>query len=209
MSKPPFNHFVWIGPLTQTLSNSLYKFSIFGKEHLPSSGGYIVACNHVSYLDWMFLMAAVAPRPLRFMIDENFTNAPVFKQIIGFSQPIPVCVDTVKPRMIRNSMNRVVECLQAGDCVGMFPEGGLTRTGELRKFRLGVELLARQAGVPVVPAALTGLWGSSLSWSGGKIVFKLPPGVRVPVQLTFGEPLAAEVVRASLLHERVQTLLKK
>ncbi len=200
------NHFKWISPLTRSVASSLYDFRVEGQRHIPQSGGFIVASNHVTYLDWVFIMAAFAPKPVRFLIDENFTNAPGFKQIIGFSDPIPVCVDSVKPKMIKDSMARVVSALQAGDAVGMFPEGGLTRTGELRKFRSGVELLAKQAQVPVVPIALTGLWGSILSWSDGKVLTKMPKGFRLPVVLRIGEAISHQDLTTEILRSRIAAL---
>lgn len=179
-----------------------------GKAHLPSGGPYVVCSNHVSYLDWLFLMAACCPRQLRFLIDENFTNFPLFSPFINLTDPIPVSVDTVKPKMIRDSLRSVQSALADGDIVGVFPEGGLTRNGQLRPFRRGLEWVITQAQVPVVPCGLVGLWGSPWSWSGGRVLFKNPFPLRRCVEVRFGEPIPPEQFSLNLLRERILRLVE-
>ena len=190
----------------QVLSHGFYDFEAKGKEHLPTSGGFVITCNHVSYLDWMFIMAALAPRPVRFLIDESFTNARGMGDIINLSNAIPVSVDNVKPKAIVASLKKVSDALNAGQIVGMFPEGGLTRNGEVQELRAGLKIILRQAPVPVVPACLSGLWGSMWSWSDGKVVFKAPKKLRTKVVLNFGAPLAAVDATPERLHAEIKKL---
>jgi len=200
-------HDIWIGPLAKAISEGLYSFTVEGREHLQISGGFIVACNHVSFLDWLFLMAGLKPRPLRFLIDETFTNMPVVGAFVRTSKAIPICVNSVKPRAMLKSMDRVVEALKAGEAVGLFPEGALTRDGEVQKFRSGIEILVERAQVPVVPAALTGIWGSIWSWKGGRLLWKKPLRLKTKVSLKFGPPLYPEELSSDLLRIRIKALL--
>jgi len=87
--------------------------------------------------------------------------------------------------------------LQAGEVVLIFPEGGISRTGVLMELQRGFELMARKAGVPVVPAAIDGLWGSLFSFSGNKYIWKSPRLMPTPVCVAFGEPIAPDQASAA------------
>ena len=193
--------------MATVLSNSFYKFETQGEEKIPSDGGFILACNHVSLLDWMFLMAALAPRPVRFLIDETYTNMKFVGGFIGFSKPIPICVDTVRPRAMKRSLDQVVQALERNEVVGLFPEGGLTRTGELQPFRTGIELIVRRANKPVVPAALTGLWGSSWSRKTQASFWKKPLPFRPHIKLLFGNPILPSEFSTDRLEGAIRELL--
>ena len=79
--------------------------------------------------------------------------------------------------------------LQQGELVGIFPEGGITRTGQIGEFRPGFLSILKGTNAPVVPVYLGGLWGSIFSYKGGKFFWKLPRRWRYPVSIRFGPPI--------------------
>ena len=177
----------------------LYRVRTLGAEHVPASGGVLLLANHLSYVDVVVLQLA-CPRPIRFVGFEGVARTSfLFRCIFRLSRTI-----SIAPRNALESTRRVVQALQAGEVVCLFPEGGISRTGELMELQRGFELMARKAGVPVVPAAVDGLWGSVFSFSGNRYIWKSPRLMPTPVCVAFGEPIPPEradvaAVRRALL----------
>ena len=96
--------------------------------------------------------------------------------------------------------------LAAGNIVCIFPEGGITRDGEIQRFRPGIEKIIRRRAVPVVPAALGHLWGSWFSRRKGGGIRKIPFRLFAPVPVLFGEPVPPDEVTAERLELLVRTL---
>ena len=104
--------------------------------------------------------------------------------------------------------------LREGDLLAIFPEGGITKDGQLQEFKGGIMKIverARAEGIeaPVIPMALTNLWGSYFSRieKGGAMVRPFRRGFYSRVGLRVGQPLKPQEVHPTLLRERVQTLL--
>lgn len=161
----------------------LYRTTVRGSEHLPASGGALLICNHISYADAVLLQYA-CPRPPRFMAHSNFETMP----FLGWAMREFKCI-FVSPTRAKEAIRKASEALDAGEVVCIFPEGGLTRTGELQPLRPGFELIARRSGTPVIPVVLHGLWGSIFSYAGGRYFWKWPRRLPYPVQVCFGPPL--------------------
>ena len=181
---------IWLGRL-------LYRVRSSGAERLPEGGALLVA-NHLSYVDAVVLQMA-CPRPIRFVGHEGLTRNWFFRLAFRLTGTIPVAPDNAL-----ETMRRVSRSLQAGELVLLFPEGAISRTGQLMKLERGYELMARKAGVPVVPVFHDGLWGSLFSFSGGCYLWKAPRVMRTPVFVAWGEPIPAEeagpaAVRRALL----------
>jgi acyl-[acyl-carrier-protein]-phospholipid O-acyltransferase/long-chain-fatty-acid--[acyl-carrier-protein] ligase len=94
------------------------------------------------------------------------------------------------------------EALHDGEIVCIFPEGNITRSGEMEEFRPGFLSILKDADTPLVPAYLDGLWGSIFSFERGKFFWKCPKRWRYPVTIRFGRPLrqpaGAEEVRQAV-----------
>jgi acyl-[acyl-carrier-protein]-phospholipid O-acyltransferase/long-chain-fatty-acid--[acyl-carrier-protein] ligase len=110
------------------------------------------------------------------------------------------------PRPLRfpASGAEILSALGRGELVCLFPEGAVSRTGQLMAIRADFEVLARAAGVPVVPTAIDGLWGSVFSASGARGAWSLPRILPTPVCVAFGDPIEpgaarSPAVRAALL----------
>src|SRR5690606_24457081 len=82
--------------------------------------------------------------------------------------------------------------LSEGHIVGMFPEGFVSRDGRLRRFQPGISKIVRTHQVPVIPVAVSGLWGSIFSYEGGRVIFKFPKSLRRHVKIVVGKPIAPE-----------------
>jgi len=163
----------------------VYKVQIEGLENFPREGGVIVAPNHLSYVD-VVLLYVVSPRPLRAMAWGGFTRYAFFRAIFRVFGTLPVT-----PERAKTAMKEAVEVLQQGGAVLIFPEGQISRTGELQPIAGGFSLLAKHSGAPVVPVHLAGVWGSIFSYERGKFFWKKPLHLPYPVTIRFGAPLQA------------------
>jgi 1-acyl-sn-glycerol-3-phosphate acyltransferase len=127
----------------------------------PKAPALLVA-NHVSFADAVVIMGA-SPRPIRFVMDYRIFRIPVLSFIFRHCGAIPIASAKEDPVMMEKAFAEVSTALQNGELVGIFPEGGITRDGEVQVFRAGISRILAANPVPVVPLALSGLWGSYFS----------------------------------------------
>jgi len=163
-----------------------YRIRLQGVPNIPASGGVLIVCNHISYLDPV-LIGTFSPRPVRFMSWEGFERVPVMRRVMRLMGTIPV--DDTKAK---DAVAKAAEALRRGEVVCIFPEGHVTRNGALLGIRRGFELIARRAGCPILPAWVDGKWGSILSLSEGRLFWKMPRGLRRDVGVAYGKPFPAE-----------------
>jgi 1-acyl-sn-glycerol-3-phosphate acyltransferase len=133
------------------------KFSDF--DNVPKTGAAIIIANHITYMDGMVLNAAI-DRPIRFVIDHDIYHVPAVKHFMDLNGAIPIEPNRAS---VKQALRKVSEAMKQGDLVVIFPEGSLTYTGNMIRFRFGVEWMAKRDNVPIVPVALKGLWGSIFS----------------------------------------------
>ncbi|RZI94063.1 MAG: glycerol acyltransferase, partial [Variovorax sp.] len=199
------------------LSRFVYRFRIRGDEHIPTEGAAILVCNHVSFIDAVLLMAA-SPRPIRFIMDHQIFKVPVLGWLFKLAKAIPIAPQKEDPAAYEAAFAQAVQVLREGDLLAIFPEGALTRDGELQPFRGGVMKIvdaARSEGIeaPVVPMALSNLWGSYFSRievRSGKNVAMAKPfrrGAFSSVGLNVGSPVPPAEVQPEALRQRVSALL--
>ncbi|QPN30099.1 MFS transporter [Diaphorobacter sp. JS3051] len=196
------------------LSRCIYRFKVRGDEHIPTEGAAILACNHVSFVDAVLLMAA-SPRPIYFIMDHRIFRIPVLGALFRLAKAIPVAPQKDDAATYEAAFERAAQVLKGGDLLAIFPEGGITRDGQLQAFKGGIMKIIERAqadGVqaPVVPMALTNLWGSFFSRieQGGAMVRPFRRGMFNRVGLNVGAPLPAAEVQPALLRERVAGLLQ-
>jgi acyl-[acyl-carrier-protein]-phospholipid O-acyltransferase/long-chain-fatty-acid--[acyl-carrier-protein] ligase len=170
-----------------------YKVKRMGTENVPE-GGALVLCNHLSYVDAVVLQIA-SPRPLRFVAFAGFAKSPVVRFLFRAAGVIPV-----NPNKPLKGIRLAWDALKAGELVCVFPEGAISRTGQLMELRRGFETIVRHANVPVVPAAIDGLWGSIYSFAGNRYLWKSPRLKPTPVCVVFGPPIPS--VQADVAHMR-------
>lgn len=179
------------------VAHGVYRFRVQGEPHLPPTGAAVLVCNHVSYVDAVLLMAA-SPRPIRFVMDAAIFKTPVLGWLFRLAKAIPVASQKDDARAYQAAMDAAVQVLVDGDVLCIFPEGAITRDGQLQPFRGGVIKIvaaAQALGVsaPVIPMALTQLWGSFFSRieRGGAMARPFRRGLFNSVGLVVGPPLAA------------------
>src|SRR5262245_18208256 len=160
-----------------------FDFQVSGLDHLPASGPFIVAANHANYLDGVVLGAAL-PRQIVFLVMPRVYRAtPLHPYIHDRIGSIPIELARPDPGAIR----RALRVLGGGGVVGIFPEGPFGCHGRLVRGHPGVGLVALRAGVPVVPAAITGTFQALVArrWY---IPRRVPLGVRFGRALRFSAP---------------------
>jgi len=183
--------------LFRPLVKTFYRVRALGLEHLPE-GGCLLLPNHITWVDAVVLQLA-CPRPIRYVIDQEFYHKPLLKPLLRIAGCIPI-----DSRKARSAIRGATEQIAAGEIVCLFPEGQLTRSGTLLRLRRGYELIAQHANAPVVPVWLDRLWGSIFSFQGGKFFTKWPKEIPYRISVAFGKPLepaAADIatVREELL----------
>ncbi|MGC3986445.1 MAG: MFS transporter [Pseudorhodoferax sp.] len=197
------------------LSHFVYRFRVRGDAHIPLAGPAVLVCNHVSFVDAILLMAA-SPRPIRFVMDHRIFRVPVLGWLFRLAKAIPIAPQKEDPAVYAAAMAAAAQVLREGDLLGIFPEGGITRDGALQPFRGGVARILAQAGVdgltvPVVPMALSNLWGSYFSRiePAGAMARPFRRGLWSRVGLAVGPALAAAAATPEALQARVAALLQE
>ncbi|MBS0170321.1 MAG: MFS transporter [Nitrospira sp.] len=172
------------------LTHTIYRLRIVGQSQVPVTGGALLVPNHISFIDG-FLLIASLDRPIRFVVDAQYVNHPLFKPFMKALRVIPISSEG-GPRVILRALRDAGHALDAGDLVCIFPEGQITRTGNLLPFRRGFERIVKGREVPVVPVHLDRVWGSIFSFVGGRFVTKWPERLPYPVTVSFGNPVSAD-----------------
>lgn len=156
-------------------------FTILGEENVPREGGAVLAVNHTGYFDFAYagLAAQKSGRLVRFMAKDGVFTHRVSGPLMRGMHHIPVDREAGSA-----SYAAAVRALREGEIVGVFPEATISRSFELKEFKLGAARMAAQAGVPIVPMVI---WGSQRVWSKG-----LPRRLgrtNVPILMSVGEPI--------------------
>ena len=185
----------------------VYRFKVRGDEHIPTRGAAILVCNHVSFIDPVLLMAA-SPRPIHFIMDHRVFAMPVLGWFFRLAKAIPIAPQREDPGTYELAFERARAVLADGELLCIFPEGAITRDGELGEFKGGVMKLLETNPVPVVPLALQNLWGSYFSRVDGAAMSKpFRRGLFSPVGLVAGDAVGPVGVTPVALRRRVAQLL--
>lgn len=172
-----------VNAVLSPLSRLIWRPTVLGVENVPSSGGVLLASNHLSFMDSV-VIPVVAPRKVVFLAKaEYFTGSGVKGRLsrAWFEGLGMVPVDREDTRAALNSLDLALEVLARGEAFGLYPEGTRSRDGRLYRGKVGVAQLALESGAPIVPVGLTGTEHLQ------------PVGSRLPrladVTVRFGEPL--------------------
>jgi len=156
------------------------KLDLRGTEHIPATGGAVLACTHVSYLDFIFcgLAALPAGRRTRFMAKQQVFANRIAGPLMRGMRHIPVDRSAGQA-----SYRAAVSALRAGEVVGVFPEATISQSFTVKPIKTGAVRMAAEAGVPVIPVTA---WGGQRLWTKGR-----PRNLtqrHVPVLIRAGEP---------------------
>jgi len=185
----------------------VYRLKVRGDEHLPTDGAAILVCNHVSFIDAVIL-GVCSPRPMVFLMDHRIFKTPGIGWFFRAVKAIPIAPQKEDPQAYEQAFDRAREVLRNGDLLCLFPEGAITKDGRMQPFKAGIMKILASDPVPVIPAALHNLWGSSFSRIDGAAMARpLRRGLFNRIGLVVGEPLSPEAVTPEALQVRVQALL--
>ncbi|MCD6079672.1 MAG: glycerol acyltransferase [Ramlibacter sp.] len=189
-------------------SRLVYRFKVTGDDNIPVQGAAVLVCNHVSFVDAVLLMAA-SPRPIYFVMDHRIFKVPVLGWLFRLAKAIPIAPRKEDPVAYEAAFDAAARVLREGDLLAIFPEGGITRDGTLQEFKGGIMKILERQPVPVIPMALTNLWGSFFSRveQGGAMVRPFRRGVFNRVGLNVGAPVPAAQVQPEVLRTHVAQLL--
>ncbi len=187
------------------LIHSVYRIKKQDLHHIPEEGPALVVCNHVSFVDPIILLA-LSPRPARFVMYYSFYELPIIKWVFKSLRSIPIATKRDRPEMLEQAMNSIAESLDDGHLVFIFPEGGITKNGEIAKFQPGMEKILKRNPVPVVPVALKGMWGTWFSRHRGRAMKGMPRRFMSKISVISGPPVPAEEADRIRMFDKVVAL---
>ncbi|HKX57414.1 MAG TPA: MFS transporter [Xanthomonadales bacterium] len=190
--------------LVWMLIHTIYRVRISGEENIPEEGAVIIAANHVSFVDPLILGGMIR-RPVRFVMHHSIFRIPLLNFIFRTGKAIPIAARDDNPAILEAAYRQINQVMRDKDVLGIFPEGAITRDGEIQPFKSGVCKITAEHGVPVVPIALCNLWGSLFSrrdnfWKRRPYKFWANIDVRV------GEPIPANELTVERLQRAVESL---
>ncbi|RLA77385.1 MAG: acyl-[ACP]--phospholipid O-acyltransferase [Epsilonproteobacteria bacterium] len=159
-----------------------FKLKVLNFENFPQAGGVLMLGNHISWVDWALVQMAV-PRRVRFVMDRSIYERWYLKRFLDFFAVIPV-----SPRAMKQAIIDVERLLREGEVVCIFPEGTISRNGQLGSFKRGFEKMVGDADGVILPFYLRGLWGDPLSRSSERLK-ELRRQRHNDVMIAFGKPL--------------------
>jgi 1-acyl-sn-glycerol-3-phosphate acyltransferase len=182
------------------------RFKFSGAEHIPAQGGAILAINHIGYFDFALAGTAALPakRYVRFMAKKEIFDNKIAGPLMRGMHHINVDRSNGSASFVA-----ALRALRSGEIVGIFPEGTISKSFEIKDMKSGAVRLAMGSSVPIIP---TIVWGSQRIWTKG--VKKDLRRKKYPIHVSFGEPLLFDKstdVEAgeALLRETLVKLLHK
>jgi len=192
--------------LSWLIVSVLYRIRVEGADNVPDEGPAVLVANHVSFMDPLIVNAATR-RPPRFVMYYKIFNIPVLRFIFRTAKAIPIAGRKEDEALMERAFAEVDATLADGGLVCIFPEGGITRDGDIGPFRPGIERILAARPVPVVPIALRGLWGSVFSRKDSALGrMRLPRRFRAHIEVAIGPPVPPEQATAAELEARVRAL---
>jgi acyl-[acyl-carrier-protein]-phospholipid O-acyltransferase/long-chain-fatty-acid--[acyl-carrier-protein] ligase len=157
-----------------------YRLDVQGLEHVDLSKGVLLLGNHVSFLDWAILQMAY-PGQIRFVMERSYYEVWYLKPFFAFFDAIPI-----SSRGSKRALEEVTKALKQGDSVAIFPEGHLSRNGQIGTFQKGYQLATRGVeNAVVIPFYIRGLWEDRFSHASAKVARNRTRMISV----TFGKPM--------------------
>ncbi len=131
------------------ITHTIYRLRVVGADNVPATGGALLVCNHVSYVDWLMLMASHR-RFIHFVIFAGYTRIPGLRHLLHWAGVIPID-GSAGPRAVIHALRTASDYLARGKLVCIFAEGRFTRTGFLLPFHRGFEQMVKRCAGPGHP----------------------------------------------------------
>ena len=187
------------------LVHSVYRVDKEGIENIPKEGPALLVCNHVAFVDPALLLGVI-PRPARFVMWYGFYELPVVGRLFKWLNSIPIGNRKQRPELVDEAFDEVAQALNNGELVVIFPEGGITRTGDIAKFQPGIDKIVQRTPVPVIPIAIRGMWGTWSSRKRGRALKGLPSSYMKRLTVVAGEAVPPEQASRVVMYDKVRAL---
>ncbi|NBP81494.1 MFS transporter, partial [bacterium] len=169
--------------LVRGLVHLRYRFRVEHDERVPQDGPLVVVANHISWLDG-FVVVLACPRPIRMVVFGPNIRGRFLRML---SDQWRFILFDPKPKSIGRALKTIQAGLADGDCIGIFCEGGISRTGQILPFKRGLDWIFGRIEAPITPLSIDGMWGSTLSFSEGTTLSRWPRCLsRRQLTLTYG-----------------------
>ena len=190
------------------LVRMMYRVKVTGIENIPRKGPALLACNHVTFVDWL-VIGGSCPRPTVFIMYYKFFQIPLLQTLMKQAKVIPICSAKENPEILQEAMVAIEEALNNDEVVCIFPEGTLTSDGQRSPFRQGICRIVEKTPVPVVPMSLSGLWGSIFSKQEGARWLRPISRFWRKIDLHIHPPIQPDKLRLDGLKEIIESKIHK
>lgn len=182
--------------LLQVSFCAYFNVRIFHRERVPKTGPVLLVCNHQSFLDPP-LCGVGLPRELDYIARDSLFRNPAFGWLIRSVNAFPIQRNAADLRAIRSIIDR----LQQGRVIVLFPEGTRTRDGRLQPIQSGIELIARKSGATTIPVIVDGAYEV---WPRQN-----PLPIPGPIRVLFGHPIPADEIKGMPRGAYVQEISRR
>lgn len=172
-----------------------YKLNVEGFDNIPQNGGVLLLGNHISFIDWAIIQMAV-PRKVYFVMEKSIYSRWYIRFFIDFFGVIPV-----SNMHNKSAIEAISARLAAGEVVCLFPEGAISRHGQLNEFKRGFELAAKYLQddqAIILPFYISGLWGSVFSRSNEQFRERHHSFSKRNISIAFGKSLNIHTTKDTL-----------
>ncbi len=172
--------------LAWLVTHTAYKIRVHERHHLPEEGGALLTPNHVSWLDGLLLIA-ISTRPIRLIITGDLVTSWWASGLARIMGAIPI--SRRSPKAAHKAIELARQALNNGELLCIFPEGRISRSGTLQRFRSSTLDILKGTSAPIIPVYLDELWGSIFTYRGGRFFWKRPRLWSRKVSIWFGKQL--------------------
>jgi 1-acyl-sn-glycerol-3-phosphate acyltransferase len=191
---------VWI------LTHTMYRVKKEGLANIPDEGAALLIANHISFMDALIIFGATQ-RPVKFVMAHKIFNIPFFNYMFKAGGAIPIASKKENEQVFNEAFVKISQYLNDGEIVVIFPEGTITKDGNIGEFKPGILKVLATNPVPVIPAALSGLWGSMYSRKENSVWRYIPKSFfGRQVYYRVGESIPADKVNIKDLETKVKAL---
>jgi 1-acyl-sn-glycerol-3-phosphate acyltransferase len=169
----------------------LFRIHIEGAEHIPPAGAALLVSNHISYADAVLVGCLTRRKTIRFMMWKPIFDVPIANYFFRVLQAIPI--DAASPKSTVRAIRAARTELERGGLVGIFPEGSISRTGEVFSFERGFEKILQGTDAPLIPIRIEGLYGHPFSCKGGAPFQSWQKLWRPQVRVRVGAPIRGAI----------------
>jgi hypothetical protein len=166
----------------------IFRIRFEGRENIPRTGPALLISNHISYADAPFVGSTIRSRNIHFLMWQPIFDVPVVNYFFRVLRAIPI--DERSPKGTIRALRAAREQLLQGELVGIFPEGSISHSGEVKDFQRGFERILKDTGAPVVPVHIDGMYGHPLSCKGGAPFRSWQKLWRPAVTVRIGPPIS-------------------